>query len=82
MAGMRVKLNEYREQMQESVDGQEFSKAAELQQLISNLEQDRDRLLEEEERISSSTIREERVGPCVLYCRKRGFPPRLSGKRG
>ena len=61
MAGIRVKLNQYREELQESVEKQEFSKAAELKQQIASLEQERADLQEEDEKISSASIREERV---------------------
>ena len=61
MAGIRVKLNQYREELQESVEKQDFAKASELKQLVSSFEQERDELQEEEEKSGSISIREERV---------------------
>ena len=58
VAGIRVKLNQFRDEMEQCVLNQEFSKAAELKQQIIELEEQKE-LLDSQENSFSQTVRSE-----------------------
>lgn len=60
LAGVKVKLNQLRDEMEECVSKQEFSRAAELKQMISELEEERDSLTQDEG-LNLQVVREEKV---------------------
>lgn len=60
LAGVKVKLNQLRDEMEECVSKQEFSRAAELKQMISGLEEERDSLTQDEG-LNLQVVREEKV---------------------
>ncbi|CAH3143074.1 unnamed protein product [Porites lobata] len=66
VAGIRVKLNQFRDEMEQCVVNQEFSKAAELKQQIIELEEQKE-LLDSQEYSFSQTVRsEEKDDPDTL----------------
>ena len=58
VAGIRVNLNQFRDEMEQCVVNQEFSKAAELKQQIIELEEQKE-LLDSQENSFSQTVRSE-----------------------
>lgn len=56
-----MKLNQLKDEMEECVSEQDFSRAAELKQKIAELEEEKDSLTQDEG-ASSQAIREEKVG--------------------
>ena len=58
VAGIRVNLNQFRDEMEQCVVNQEFSKAAELKQQIIELEEQKE-LLDSQESSFSQTVRSE-----------------------
>ncbi|KAJ7392425.1 hypothetical protein OS493_012088 [Desmophyllum pertusum] len=65
VAGIRVKLNQFREEMEQCVTNQDFARAAELKQQIAELEEEKE-ILESEENSFSQTVREEKDDPDTL----------------
>jgi len=66
VAGIRVKLNQFRDEMEQCVTNQEFAKAAELKQQITELEEQKE-VLDAAENSFSQTVRsEEKDDPDTL----------------
>jgi len=65
VAGIRVKLNQFRDEMEQCVTNQDFGRAAELKQQITELEEQKE-ILESKENSFSQTIREEKDDPDTL----------------
>ena len=61
IAALRVKLNELREDLDESVSKQDFSRAAELKLAISEVESERDSLVLETTNREMSVVEETRI---------------------
>ena len=77
VAGIRVKLNQFRDEMEQFVVNQEFSKAAELKQQIIELEEQKE-LLDSQEYSFSQTVRSEEkviyISMCaILKARKKNW---------
>lgn len=49
IAGIRVKINQLKEDMDESIRSQDFSKAAEIKESIKGLDEERDKVLKDNE---------------------------------
>ena len=67
VAGIRVKLNQFRDEMEQCVVNQEFSKAAELKQQIIELEEQKE-LLDSQENSFSQTVRSEEKVIYITVC--------------
>ncbi|XP_078359066.1 condensin complex subunit 3-like [Oculina patagonica] len=65
VAGIRVKLNQFRDEMEQCVSNQDFGRAAELKQQIAELEEQKE-ILDSEENSFSQTVREEKDDPDTL----------------
>lgn len=66
VAGIRVKLNQFRDEMEQCVTNQDFAKAAELKQQIIELEQQKDTLDSQENSFSQTVRSEEKDDPDTL----------------
>lgn len=60
MAGIRVKLNQLRDELEKCVSAQDFEKAAEIKSKITEVEQDRS-ILEKEGTVVNNSQRIEKV---------------------
>ena len=58
VAGISVKLNQFRDEMEQCVTNQDFAKAAELKQQITELEEQKE-ILDSQENSFSQTVRSE-----------------------
>jgi len=72
LAAMRVKLIQLKDEMEDSVEKQDFQRAAELKQNITELEVSRQSLISEAEP-HTTEVRTEKVGiivviVCLTYC--------------
>lgn len=61
-----MKLNQFRDEMEQCVSNQDFGRAAELKQQIAELEEQKE-ILDSEENSFSQTVREEKVN-CPNCC--------------
>ncbi|KAK3582660.1 hypothetical protein CHS0354_001712 [Potamilus streckersoni] len=70
IAGVRVKLNQFREELDECVRKQEFARAGEIKVQVSKLEAERAELLDAAEPKTQEIRTEKNDPPTVLKCQK------------